>query len=229
MGVKLIHEWNPPAEGSDERKKMPKDAFLSPSDRTFPYKKFENGKWVPSKEGLKSAIALANLHNHPVIASKASKLLDELFPDEITHSSFDDLLVCSELSDMPLNDFISHYGILGMKWGVRRDVGPDGLVKRSGGSQEHREARALSRKGVQNLTNAELRQYNERMNLEQQARNLSRSSVSSGQKIVTDVLKTSGKTAATTLATAALVYGGKQVVSATLGEEVMKAMFAKKK
>lgn len=214
MAVILKHAWNPPAEGSEERKKMPKDAFLSPSDRTFPYKYLRDGKWVASEEGLKSAIALANMHNHPTIAAKASKLLDELFGEKkLEHKSVDDVL--------------AHYGVLGMKWGVRNDESKRRL--KSKGSPEHQEARALAKKGRSNLSNAELKRFNERMNLEQQAKKLSKENISSGKNAVSKILKNSGSTAATTLTTAVLVYGGKQVIASRLGQDVADAMFRKKK
>lgn len=69
---------------------------------------------------------------------------------------------------------LAHYGIKGMKWGRRRAVGPDGLVKKSSAPKEFSEDAAKAKssgekaktKGVQSLSNDELRQLNDRLNLE---------------------------------------------------------------
>lgn len=53
-------------------------------------------------------------------------------------------------SEDSTNNFLTHYGIKGMKWGVRRKPGPDGTVGGSGTTKatrkEKREARKAARK-----------------------------------------------------------------------------------
>ena len=91
-----------------------------------------------------------------------------------------------------------HHGIRGMRWGVRRPDGPDGTV---GGSNDHRQAKLLKKKGSKNLSNAELKAYVDRMNLEKQYAKLNEKEVSAGRKFVQDILVGAGKTALTTFVT----------------------------
>lgn len=66
---------------------------------------------------------------------------------------------------------LKHYGVKGMRWGVRRKQGSDGRVKRET-STDFKEARTLAKKRPSQLTNAELRKLNERLQLEQNYSNL---------------------------------------------------------
>ena len=104
-------------------------------------------------------------------------------------------------TEAPVNS-LYHFGILGMKWGVRRQRGSDGrIVEGSHASEDHRKARDLKKKGARNLSNSELKAYVERMNLEKQYSNLNKKEVSAGRKFVSDVLVTAGKTTLTTFVT----------------------------
>lgn len=72
--------------------------------------------------------------------------------------------------------FLSHFGIKGMKWGVRRDKGGSsdgggsGSKKKEEHSEDSEQARASAEKmgksGVTSLSNKELRQLVDRINLE---------------------------------------------------------------
>lgn len=88
------------------------------------------------------------------------------------------------------DEALAHFGILGMKWGVRRAIGPDGRVK-SGRSKEYSEdyinSRALKKKGYKNLSTNELKELTKRMNLERQLRELKTSDYTKGMDVVKTV------------------------------------------
>ena len=79
-----------------------------------------------------------------------------------------------------------HYGVLGMKWGVRRSQsrsisGSKKTSKRSTKlSDDAREARQIKKKSVREMSNAELKKLNERKNLEQNYTRLNPSHVKRG-------------------------------------------------
>ena len=79
-----------------------------------------------------------------------------------------------------------HYGVLGMKWGVRKDRSSGSSRNRgkSSWSDDAREAKALKKKGIKQLSNSELKKLNERTRLEQEYTRLNPSAVSKGWKMV---------------------------------------------
>ena len=70
---------------------------------------------------------------------------------------------------------LTHYGIKGMKWGVRRPVGPDGLVgsgSRRVRSEDSTAVRRIKKKRIHELSNQELQKINTRLELERKNRDL---------------------------------------------------------
>ena len=98
------------------------------------------------------------------------------------------------------NHELYHYGVLGMKWGVRRNrksassSTPNTNIKRKRvPSEDHLQAQQLKKKKLYEMSNKELETLTRRMQLEQNYKNLNRQQISKGQKFVTDILTEVGK------------------------------------
>lgn len=95
------------------------------------------------------------------------------------------------------NNSLAHYGIRGMKWGVRRFQNSDGSYTSAGKKRKQKEsvhedyANAHSKKSVKSMSNAELKARNNRLQMEQQYANLTRTT-SKGKKAVQTFIKTAG-------------------------------------
>ena len=90
-----------------------------------------------------------------------------------------------------------HYGVKGMKWGVRKDRKRSISSKRSrSDSKDYTESRDLLKKSPNKLSNAELRKINERLNLEQQYSNLTTSQKKKGNRFIDKVGNQMKQTAA---------------------------------
>lgn len=72
---------------------------------------------------------------------------------------------------LEIDDELKHYGIKGMKWGVVRDRGANGRVKRSV-SEDHVNSRESAKRKHSEMSNAELKRLNERLQLEKTNREL---------------------------------------------------------
>ena len=75
----LDEKWNPPAQGSAARDKMPASAFLDSKNRKYPYKVKRDGKWVPSKAGLQAAKSRAAQQHKTALVKKADNILSRNF------------------------------------------------------------------------------------------------------------------------------------------------------
>lgn len=108
-----------------------------------------------------------------------------------------------------MNDMY-HYGVLGMKWGIRRARKNTASSNSSRKSQVEENVnddykRAHSKKSVKQMSDKELREKLNRLQMEQQYSKLSGNDVSKGQDYVNKLIKV-GTTVATVTSTALTIY-----------------------
>ena len=116
-----------------------------------------------------------------------------------------------------MNNELYHYGVPGMKWGVRRKQKQLSRTtersKKENWSKDATTAAKIKTKKVSQMSNQELRDLNNRRNLEQQYKDLSRKS-SKGRSAVKGFIATAGTLTAVSAAVAVYAKHGKQAYSA---------------
>lgn len=116
-----------------------------------------------------------------------------------------------------------HWGIKGMKWGVRRYQNKDGTLTPAGQkrydnmSNDAKKAHNLRGKSISQMSNAELKQLNERVRLEQEYSKLNPNAVKKGWKYVGATVGVMGTTLALYNNSNQLINIGKKTVKAISG------------
>lgn len=118
-------------------------------------------------------------------------------------------------------DYLCHYGVLGMKWGRRKQRPKSSTissrrVEKKSEKQRIKEARKelknpRKKTRIKDLSDKELQSKIDRLQMEKRYRDLKKNEVSAGRKLLGDILMTSGKTV------------GVQVVTYVAGKAVNKA------
>lgn len=88
---------------------------------------------------------------------------------------------------------LKHWGVKGMRWGVRRYQNKDGSLTAAGKKREQHEdyARAHTKKHVSEMSDRELRERNNRLQMEQQYANLTKKK-NRGERLVKAFIATAG-------------------------------------
>ena len=112
------------------------------------------------------------------------------------------------------NDVLIHYGVLGMKWGVRKDGG-----SRGSNSNSNRNARKAAKSKVltikknrSTLSDKQLDKQLDRLKKEKQLKDLTEEEYEPVKKFVKDVMSKSGKKIAVAAVTAAVPTAAKVAV-----------------
>lgn len=122
-------------------------------------------------------------------------------------------------------NYLAHYGVLGMKWGVRRYQNGDGSLTSAGKSRykkksslftstkRAKKAKAKKKKeDISKLTDQELRQRINRQQMEQQYKRMNEDNVTKGKKFAKKVLNAAVMPMAIA-ATTAYITSGKSYVT----------------
>lgn len=93
--------------------------------------------------------------------------------------------------DEDVDEFLMHFGVKGMKWGVRK--APGSPAHSDAARAVDLQARVRSGGGAHVLSNNDLKALNERLNLESQYRRLTTPQASAGEKFAKELLVNLGK------------------------------------
>ena len=136
-----------------------------------------------------------------------------------------------------MDNELRHYGILGMKWGVRRTEAQlarargkvseleDKLNKKTGGKSSSSSTNTVpKKKSIKDMSDEELNAKIRRLQMEKQLSDLTKTEtkkISKGRSFVMDVLEKSGKNIATQAVTYGLGIAVNKAFAKAAGEDIV--------
>ena len=114
-----------------------------------------------------------------------------------------------------------HWGVKGMKWGVRRYQNKDGSLTSAGkkrqkepsANKKERIARKKDLKNRRTMSDAELRKKIERLKMEKEFKSLTNEDIKPGRTFVKDIMSSAGKKTLTIAAAGVMAYGVKAAMT----------------
>lgn len=94
------------------------------------------------------------------------------------------------MTDDAVKEYLEHYGVKGMKWGIRRKRGSDGRVS---GPKKTSRGRTIYQKTPDRLSEAELQRRIKRLELEKKYRDLNTPTVTKGKKFASETIQNTGR------------------------------------
>ena len=112
-----------------------------------------------------------------------------------------------------------HYGVLGMKWGVRRNRSNTSSSSKSKQTTIHDDYKeAHSKKNVKSMSDNELRKRINRIQMEQQYSKLNPSKIDKGKQYINGIIK-AGTTVATITTTGLTIYNNMDKINKLINKK----------
>ena len=123
-----------------------------------------------------------------------------------------------------MSNELNHYGVKGMRWGVRRSEAQLSRGKRGKNPSKDKQRKASMRKDVRNrriMSTSELKSKIERLKMQKQLKDLTEEELSPGKSFMKRVLSTSGQKVATAVVTGATLYAIKAAMTGEFDPKTM--------